>query len=591
MTSEALRESEGAAASRLQTREEYRQLLAEDRERLCGYIREQSGAEPRCLWLHPGWLAVRWHRVAHWYWQRGARKRARLAYQIGCMLTGSDIHPNARIGGGLLIAAPFSLNLSGVAGKNATFMPRAGMGIIPSERDIGAGPGLPVVGDGCLCSSAAGPLGATRIGDGAMLGPRCFRPRDVGAGMIAIRAVPCEIVERVPETTQDQRARATPACPHASLRASLHDLGADLKRHHAERTGIKERPSLGSLMSALLTNTGMLLSLHRVSHWLWRNGLGLLASLLAAVNRWVFKITIHSSACIGGGCFLPHPAGVVLHGHIGPNLTVFASGLCVPRGLVEAAGGKQSPRVGSDVVIGGQGMIVGPVEVGDHARVAATVSCDVDLPAGAVGMSNVIRFEDRPRRFGERGADKGGGPAAASRRELRAHDWRRLVEARRACGFLQRWMLRCSPANVTVSIFRRSEACHARGELGSAQLLRQINLLLTGADLDQRSRVGPGLVIPYPAGVSMFARAGRDLTLLTLAGIDPDPERDSSPAVLGDGVTVGHQSTIWGPVRIGNGVVIESGALAATDVPAGMCVIPPQVRVRGAGVRSAEESS
>jgi serine acetyltransferase len=498
------------------------------------------------------------------------------------MLTGSDIHPNARIGPGLLIPAPCSVNVSGVAGANAMFLPRAGMGIIPSPRDVGAGPGLPVLGDEFVSCPGGGPLGAIRIGDGALIGPRCFRSRDVAPGFAAMRADAGRVLTGEAARGDEAPRRPSPLqpCGHRSLRRSVRDLRADLAHHHRARTGSSAEPGVSACISALLTNSCLLMAVHRCSHWLWRIGLAPLAVGLSAINQWIFKITIHPSTCIGGGCFLPHPAGVVLEGVIGPELTVFASGLCVRETAAEARE-ESAPRVGAGVTIGGQGMIVGPRVVGDGAMVAATVTLNTDLAAQQIAMSSVVRFEDRPRRIPPASPEAPNRPLAGPRRALRTADRARLMELR--CGRPRSMplRLRLSPANIAVSLYRASEAAHARGDRRFAQFVRQLNQLLTGADLDPTSRVGPGLAIPYPAGVSMFATAGRNLTMLALSGVDADPERVATPAWLGDDVTIGHHGLVYGPVHVGDRAHIRAGAIAWSDVPSGAHVVPPVVRRRG----------
>ncbi len=564
-----------------QSRSAYRACIAADRARLVAHVRAQMGVDPPFLWSHPGWLAVRLYRAANRAWVLGRRKRARAIYQLGCLLTGVDIHPNASVGPGLLIAAPCGVNLSGVAGANTTFMPRSGMGIIPSVRDVGAGQGLPVLGNDVLMASAAGPLGAVRLGNGSMIGPRSFRPRDVGEGIIAERACACEIVPRSSCATDQKLAavdgrRGDRSCLHRSLGMTLSAIVADLARHHKERTGSDTLPGAGAKLSALLSNVCLALALHRLAHWLWLRRLTPLASILSGVARGLFKCSIDMRSCLGGGCFLPHPAGVLIRARAGERLTVYADGVITPR---EIDGGR--PELGDDVIVGGQAMALGGVKVGDHARIAAMVTLNTDLPAGATAMSDVIRFAERPRKpFASSSAGERA-KLLAPRRALRTADRRRLAEVMNRQGRLQSVLLRLSAANLAVGLFRMAEAAHADGRPARAQFIRQLNALLTGADLDPRSRVGPGLVIPYPAGVSMYARAGRDLTIMAMAGIDADPERSASPASIGDRVKIGHHALVWGPVKIGTGALIESGALASADVPSEMCVRAPEVRVRG----------
>lgn len=581
------------------TRSEYRAIIDADRARLAAHIELESGRRPMLLWTHPGWLCVRLHRTAHRFWVQGKRKRARIVYQLAYAITGGDVHPNASLGPGLRIASPAAINVSGVAGRNLTFSHRGGMGILPSDQDIGAGPGLPVLEDDVLIGSSCGPLGAVRLRSGSMIGVRCFRYRDVGAGMAVMRSTRCRIVpasqagggkDASHQPAVAARADRASPCRHDSLRVTLRALRSDLERHHAERTGSDHKPGVGGRLSALLTNSGMLLATYRLSHWLHLKGLGAPASAVCGMGRWGLKGTISPGACIGDGFFLPHPGNVLLHGTYGKQLTLFACALSTPHGLLEAAGDGQLPRTGDGAVIGGLGMLVGGVTLGDRVRVASMVTLDCDAEDDRTALSEALRLIERERvvpspeqlkqaardqEAQERAADPGPG-WRATRRE----DRRRLKELTGRSGIIGWLALRLSPGSVAVGLFRGAVWLRRRGYWRGAQVVRQINMLLTGADLDPRSSVGPGLVVPYPASVSLHAHAGRNLTMLGLSGIDADAERPGLAARLGDDVFLGHQAVITGPVTIGDRVRIEAGAFIDCDVATDHRVLTPAVRTR-----------
>ena len=107
----------------------------------------------------------------------------------------------------------------------------------------------------------------------------------------------------------------------------------------------------------------------------------------------------------------------------------------------------------------------------------------------------------------------------------------------------------------------------------------QLNVVFTGADIDPSTDAAGGLVIPYPAGVSIAGTAGHDLTVMALACVDRVPsdgsEIEPEPPVLGDGVVLGHKAMVCGPVRVGNGVHITPGCVVTTDVEAHTVVASP----------------
>ena len=81
---------------------------------------------------------------------------------------------------------------------------------------------------------------------------------------------------------------------------------------------------------------------------------------------------------IGGGLVLPHPNGVVIHpdAEIGPNCLLFQQ---VTIGA--ARGGV--PTIGGHVDMGAGAKVLGPIRVGDHARIGANTLVIDDVPPGA----------------------------------------------------------------------------------------------------------------------------------------------------------------------------------------------------------------
>ncbi|MED5468841.1 MAG: serine O-acetyltransferase EpsC, partial [Cyanobacteriota bacterium] len=77
---------------------------------------------------------------------------------------------------------------------------------------------------------------------------------------------------------------------------------------------IKERdPAARDLLEILLCYPGFqALTLHRISHRLWRSGLPLLPRLLSQITRALTGIEIHPGAQIGHGVFIDHGMGVVI---------------------------------------------------------------------------------------------------------------------------------------------------------------------------------------------------------------------------------------------------------------------------------------
>lgn len=85
------------------------------------------------------------------------------------------------------------------------------------------------------------------------------------------------------------------------------------------------------------------------------------------------------NAAIGGGLLIPHPNGIVIHPHakIGCNCLIFQQ-------VTIGATSKGIPTIGGHVDIGAGAKIIGPVHVGDHARIGANAVVREDVPAHGV---------------------------------------------------------------------------------------------------------------------------------------------------------------------------------------------------------------
>jgi len=134
-----------------------------------------------------------------------------------------------------------------------------------------------------------------------------------------------------------------------------------------------------------------------------------------------------------------------------------------------------------------------------------------------------------------------------------------------------------------VVTFRLGVASHRAGLFPVARLLYVVNVVLFGAELSPRARVGPGLVIPHPVGVGIGAGAqvGRNVLLLkgtTLgtAGLG-NPAEDGFP-VVGDGCRIMDGAKLLGPIQIGARAQIGANALVMRSVAAGAVVVSAPAR-------------
>ena len=123
---------------------------------------------------------------------------------------------------------------------------------------------------------------------------------------------------------------------------------------------------------------------HRVAHWLYEARLYFLARLINHFGRFLTAIDVHPGAVIGRNLFIDHGFTVIGETvEIGDNVTIYQ---CVTLGgtnPTNGVGGKRHPTVSDNVIIGSGAQIIGPITVGERARIGANAVVTDDVPEGA----------------------------------------------------------------------------------------------------------------------------------------------------------------------------------------------------------------
>jgi serine O-acetyltransferase len=122
--------------------------------------------------------------------------------------------------------------------------------------------------------------------------------------------------------------------------------------------------------------------IHRISHYCWNAGLKWLARFIAHIGRWLTGIEIHPGAQIGRRFFIDHGMGVVIGetAVIGDDCTLYHG---VTLGGTTWQKGKRHPTLHNGVVIGAGAKVLGPIEIGQGARVGSNSVVLKSVPAGA----------------------------------------------------------------------------------------------------------------------------------------------------------------------------------------------------------------
>jgi len=112
------------------------------------------------------------------------------------------------------------------------------------------------------------------------------------------------------------------------------------------------------------------LQTHRIAHWLWTGGRRDLAFFLQSRGSKLFGVDIHPAAPIGRGVFMDHATGIVIGetASVDDDVSMLHS---VTLGGTGKVGGDRHPKVRHGVLIGAGAKILGNIEVGCCARVAA----------------------------------------------------------------------------------------------------------------------------------------------------------------------------------------------------------------------------
>ncbi len=160
-------------------------------------------------------------------------------------------------------------------------------------------------------------------------------------------------------------------------------------------------PVAGSLLETLLCHTPLqAILLYRIAHALQTHlHVPLLPRLLSAFGRFLTGVEIHPAAEIGRRFFIDHGTGVVIGAtaEIGDDCVLFHN---VTLGGTGKHKGKRHPTLRNNVFIGTGATLLGPVTVGDNAKVGAGAFVNMrDVPAGAtvVGMPARIVKQDGVR--------------------------------------------------------------------------------------------------------------------------------------------------------------------------------------------------
>ena len=109
--------------------------------------------------------------------------------------------------------------------------------------------------------------------------------------------------------------------------------------------------------------------------------------MIAYLTRAVTGVEIHPAARIGGEFFIDHGSGVVIGetAEIGERVTLYQG---VTLGGTGFQRGKRHPTLGDNVTVGSGAKLLGPIAVGDGAKIGANTVVVEDVPPGSTVVGN-----------------------------------------------------------------------------------------------------------------------------------------------------------------------------------------------------------
>jgi len=169
-----------------------------------------------------------------------------------------------------------------------------------------------------------------------------------------------------------------------------------LARLREDIAAVRERdPAARSAIEIFLLYPGLrAVRMHRRAHWCFTHNLRFCARWIS--QRAVRKtgVEIHPGATIGRRLFIDHGSGVVIGEttEIGDDVTLYQG---VTLGGTGKDVGKRHPTVGDGVMIGSGAKVLGPIRLGDNAKIAAGSVVLRDIPPNCTAVGVPARVVKR----------------------------------------------------------------------------------------------------------------------------------------------------------------------------------------------------
>ena len=161
--------------------------------------------------------------------------------------------------------------------------------------------------------------------------------------------------------------------------------------HEYLQSIIDRDPAAKSKLSILLTYPGVkAVFFHRIANFFCVAKFDLIARIISQFSRFLTGIEIHPKAKIGKNLFIDHGMGVVIGetSEIKDNVTIYhmatLGGIAPSINSNDQRNVKRHPTLENNVVVGSGAQVLGPVIVGENAKIGANAVVTKDVSENAV---------------------------------------------------------------------------------------------------------------------------------------------------------------------------------------------------------------
>ncbi len=158
---------------------------------------------------------------------------------------------------------------------------------------------------------------------------------------------------------------------------------------------IKRDPAARDKISIILTYPGIkAVFFHHLAHKIWNFKFFLIARVISQFSRFLTGIEIHPAAKIGKNLFIDHGMGVVIgeSSEIGDDVTLYhgvtLGGISPSEHSEDQRNIKRHPTLMNNVIIGSSAQVLGPITIGNYARIGANTVVLKDVPDHATMVGN-----------------------------------------------------------------------------------------------------------------------------------------------------------------------------------------------------------